>query len=313
MAIAAVTILFPSFSCAMEMWQGPLEVLCQEKDLVLVVRFLGADDLPEKERSAYEKANPQGSLVKEHTVLKRIRFEIVEVVRNNTTERLGKNFTALAYYEKPDSETTIVCPRISLSFEEKSSYILLLGRDDKKKDYVISPSHQLTMTASPEELAKVRKAAHPEKWKWSKPQGGLSAAINTDSYNTEGGGTGVWVIMAIRNESKKEISYVPAEGQAVIEGLDSKGKRVLSQGEEREQERARENPRPATQPANKIKAEPPVKIAPGQILFVQHTFYNFSTGKGTLQATWEVPKAADPSLWYGKVQTEVVHVERKKD
>lgn len=205
---------------AAEMWLGPMEKLCRDHDLVVVVKFLDATEVPAKEVEALDKLIYPSGYVRKDIVLKRCRFKIVEVLRNNTEEKLGDTLTAVANFDPPrdPEEPRVRCsPRRVVDFSQDSNEVLIISRLAEDKDYYVSTHTQLSMTAYPETVEEVRMAANPEKWDWSKPVNGLSIAVNV--WNEQYGGRATWAraVLALRNQTKRTIEFSITDGAAKLE------------------------------------------------------------------------------------------------
>lgn len=299
---------------AIEMWKGPLEKLCQENDLVVVVKFLEATEIPQEQKEPLEKLIAPSGWQKQYGVLKKCRFQIVDVIRNNASEKLGDTLTAVAYFDPSDRNVPrIACPRQTVWFWDKSNDLLILSRLAKDKDYYVSPSSQLTMSASPENVAEVRVAANPEKWAWPESVNGISVAINIRHYACQGGARGARVIMALRNTTAKTIEFTASDNAAIFKARDPNGHLLMSQHEEQQKELApilaRIRAQAATNPALAPETKPAkAAIKPGEILFVRDDFYLFKNNRGDLRGLWEVPKTNDSSLWSGKITTDRIEI-----
>lgn len=294
-------------------WLGPLEKLCRDNDLVVVVRLLDATEVPAKEVETLDKLIYLPGFVRQDLVLKRCRFRIVEVLRNNIGEKPGDTMTAVANFDPPcdPNEDRTTYTGLAVYFSRDRNYVLIISRLAKDKDYYVSANSQFTMTASPATVERVRTAANPEKWEWSKPVNGLSIAMNIHSseYNND---IYVLAVLAIRNQARETIQFDVTDRSAIIEARDSNGRSVRS-----ECEGSVDGFSPLTASTDPNSAPyaglpGPVKpvraaIKAGEILFIRDASFMF-VSDGDLRGVWDVPKAKDPKLWSGKITTERIKI-----
>jgi hypothetical protein len=295
---------------ACEMWMGPLEKLCQENDLVVVVKCLGATEIPQKEEETLAKLIDPSGRKGQDGLLKRCRLDIIEVIRNNSGEKLADTMAAVAYFDPPDNDRPRVNLRNTVNFSGGEKYILILSRLAKDKDYYVSPRSQFNMKASLESVDEVRIAANPEKWGWSKPVNGLSLAMNIRNMGLDDGTSQAEVVLALRNGTSKTIEFSVSDEAAKIEARDPNGGSVATPQENSVNGfsplLASIDPNSAVYPllpnetANRVKAA----IKAGAILFVRDGSYHFKNNGGDVRGVWNVPKGSDSRLWSGRIATE---------
>jgi hypothetical protein len=288
----------------------------------VVVKFLDATEIPAKEVETLDKLIFPSGYARKDLLLKRCRFKIVEALRNNIGEKLGDTMTAVADFEPPrdpnDRSYRFQSPRRTVHFSQDSNYVLIISRLAKGKDYYVSTHTQLSMTAYPETVEKVRMAANPEKWDWSKPVNGLSIAMNSHSteYNF---GIYVQAVLAIRNQTRETIQFDIRDKSAVIEARDPNGRRMKSgfegAGGGFSPLAASVDPH-STNWSEYYGMSGPIRIKSvratikaGEILFIRNASFMFASD-GDLRGVWDVPKAKDPKLklWSGRITTERIEI-----
>ncbi len=299
---------------AAEVGKGPLEKLCQENDLAVVVKFLGAAEIPPKEAESLARLIDPRGRARQDAVLRRCGFEIVEVLRNNSGEKRGDTISAVAYFDTPDENPIRVTPAGTVYFGKGSRHILILSRLAKDKDYYVSPSTPFRMIAYPEEVARVRVAANPEKWEWSSSVNGLSLAMNIWNTGYDDGSSYAEFVLAIRNETKKTIEFMVVDEASRIEARDPNGVRIKAMVKAAVNGCsplfAARDPNEIVWPTFPGRKEIPVRAAikAGEMMFVRDGGIHIKKGRAELRGVWEVPKAKDAKLWSGKIVTERVEI-----